>query len=102
MSEPSMIDQMSEHELRSACKELSIDCERKRKRIIDLKAKLKTSNEIRELNLRDCRKLQDTIERMKPYIRHKLDCNTTELERTYDGLCDCGVVLTIGEQEQGE
>ena len=39
MSEPSMIDMMSESEVRSACKELSIDCERKRKRIAELEAR---------------------------------------------------------------
>ena len=42
MSEPSMIDMMSEREVRSACKELSIDVERKRKRIAELEEALKS------------------------------------------------------------
>ena len=46
LSQPSMIDQMSESEVRSACKELSIDCERKRKRIAELEAKLDAAKDI--------------------------------------------------------
>jgi hypothetical protein len=40
MSEPSMIDMMSEDEVRSACKSLAIDVERKRRRIKKLQARL--------------------------------------------------------------
>ena len=41
IGEPSMIDLMSEKEVRMACKELSIDVERKRKRIEELEASVK-------------------------------------------------------------
>lgn len=41
MIEPSMIDMMDEVELRQSCTELSIDCERERKRIAKLEDALK-------------------------------------------------------------
>ena len=39
----------------------------------------------------DTDELEALLDAVIPYIQHKPDCNTAELKRTYDGLCDCGV-----------
>ena len=50
MNEPSMIDQMSEHELRSACKELSIDYAAALVRERKLQAQLEAVKQLKQFN----------------------------------------------------
>ena len=46
--------------------------------------------------------LEAQLDAVKPYIRHKPDCNKMAVERTYDALCDCGLEAALEQSGRKE
>jgi len=92
------IDRIAEldNKLNTDSQNFQIECQKE-----EIKLKDKRITKLEQLGNADhITKLQARLDAVKPYIRHKPDCNKMAVKRIYDAHCDCGLRIAIGEGDE--